>query len=442
MKGKITSGRGLSGLTRYIQRADADTEHIDGSCEPHDFLRTCAALRALRPDVKQAAIHISISMPPGQPLSPDQWRQAGDILRREMDLENCEFQIDRHHNTNHDHAHYAGCKIKPDGTLWNDSHSARRLHKACETIEREMSLQMTLTVEQHRAARRDGSAAKPMSDSAVRQFQRTGEVPNSTKAAIARRIKNERKNADRTTHPISSQRDAGLAVQPPTNPRSVRATSKTPQQPGSRTPKGFQADRVIATARTGTGVKTDRNQKPDPVLNADENAAECYIQPSSARAMPKPFPPSLSGRLRNANSPVTSAYDLFWSGRDRPTFRWHSDSGQVQLLAKPNEKNVMALFDVAKESGLKPPLRIFGTPEFQIMACAEARRIGIEVHAENDRVARSHEADLRGMRRMETYKKEREAADREAEQVRRAMEICASEERKKPTASPTWRPSK
>jgi len=361
MKGRIISGRGLSGLSRYVNKPDA--EHVDGSCHHRDFLRTCAGIRSQRPDVRQASIHISISMPPDQPLTPDQWRAAGQILMREMQMQDLEYQIVRHHDTGHDHCHLIACKIRADGSLWNDSHSARRLHRACEKIEQEMNLQHTLTVKEHR----DQNRPKPMSDGALRQFQRTGAVPDKTKEAIQRRIKNERERADRTAHQKANG-TAGAVI-------SVDLREKNPAVHSN-----------VGTENKGAGGSAEpiNNKQNQGVADmTDENRTPCFFAPRRTNRT-RPLPPTLNNKLENrAADKVKNGFDLFWRGRDQPTFRWHSDSGEIQLLAKPTRKNVEALFDLAREQQMPEPLEVHGSKDFQIMAAREAFARGLKIDVEN-----------------------------------------------------------
>lgn len=263
MKGKILGGRGQAGLHRYIFGVSKNTELIDGSTTPDLFLAHVAAIRRLRPDVQQSTIHISISHDPADPrkMTSDDWRRTVDILRREMDMEDLEYLSARHGNTKHDHVHLESCKLKPDGSLWSDSHSARRLHRACEAIERELGLRMTLTVEEHRQLRREGKASKPMSDGALRQFQRTGTVPQKTKEAIARRIKKEREHeqqtANRAAHCQPGRDHGKLDNSLPANQGAHSATGQAHRGPGDRAGQGFEQNR-------GAGATADRPSQPRP----------------------------------------------------------------------------------------------------------------------------------------------------------------------------------
>lgn len=65
---------------------------------------------------------------------------------------------------------------------------------------------------------------------------------------------------------------------------------------------------------------------------------------------------------------------------EKPSFKWDEKKQELQLLPKPTQERVAGLFDVAHEKGLgMPQIRIFGTPEFQMLAAQEAARRGIPI---------------------------------------------------------------
>jgi hypothetical protein len=352
MKGKIITGRGLTGLSRYVNKSD--TEHIDGSCRPADFLRTCAALRSQRPDVRQAAVHISISQPPGQPLTADQWQEAGEILMHEMQMQDMEFQLVRHHDTEHDHCHLIVCKIKSDGTVWNDSHSARRLHRACEKIEQEMNLQHTLTVDEHR----DQGRPKPLSDGALRQFQRTGAVPNKTKEAIQRRIKNERENAGRKPHPSADGRIDEINI----GNRGIEKINTSTRASAGATFGGVdksiennQKPQILdkQTSQSRADFKQDFSKKGDNKMNENNNENDIETGGTSDTITSPEAAPVLGGRLRTEyDQHDKNVILLYWQNRPRPTFSYRADERKIELLAKPDQKNVSAFFDICAEKNM------------------------------------------------------------------------------------------
>lgn len=436
MKVKVSTGAGMRGLVKY--QVKDGSEFVSGS-QPiaSDFLRETAALRELRPDCRKPVLHFSLSQPPGEALSNDQWAQVADSFLQKMGLENNSHFVVRHTDSDHDHIHIACNKIGHDGRLWDTNKSAKKGMQACSDIEHEMSLTVTKTLDQHRQQRAAGAAAKPMSDGVLRQFARSGTVPNKTKDAIARRIKNERENANRTAHQVTGGDDGRLvdqqsgADQDITRPDAAdRSAGKTGNSPTSRAERGFEPNRGTRDSSETQVVRVDENQ----------NRSECWIEgiegDTSAPA------PCLAGRLHPRPCPSdAAAHDLYWQGRDRPTYRWHQDSGQLQMLARPSETGIRALFDLARESGLQPPLRIFGTQDFQRQACDEARRRGIEVRPASETVAREHDRALEPQRAAERARinAERAAAERArlekiiAEEDRQKAERAAERSKSKPT---------
>lgn len=110
---------------------------------------------------------------------------------------------------------------------------------------------------------------------------------------------------------------------------------------------------------------------------------------ASARLPGLPAPsgvPTLNGRLMPVKLMNGVDFDLFWKDRanGKPSFRWQSEQNRLLILAKPDEKNVKALFDCAQEAGIgMPKIQITGTPEFQRIAAAEAARRGLPVDTKN-----------------------------------------------------------
>jgi len=91
-------------------------------------------------------------------------------------------------------------------------------------------------------------------------------------------------------------------------------------------------------------------------------------------------PPTLGGKLVARVSADGKGQDLFYPASDNPTFRWTGEPHQIKLLGQSSPKNINVLFDLAKEKGIgMPQIVITGTPEFQMIAVAEAARRGIPV---------------------------------------------------------------
>jgi len=190
MKGKIKPGKDMKKAVDYIDKPTSSFILASTGKEKKDFLERCKMLRKMRPDVEVPVIHISISCPPGETLTNEQWREAATTVLEEMGLEEHDFIARRHSDTENDHVHIIASKIHPRGKLWNDSHSARRLMKACTAIEKKLNLTKTKTLEEFR--QETGQKRQRMRDGDLRIVARTGDVGTRRKAAIAAKIKMER----------------------------------------------------------------------------------------------------------------------------------------------------------------------------------------------------------------------------------------------------------
>lgn len=190
MKAKVSTGKGFRGLVNYQTKPGASFIAASTGKEPSDFLRQCAMLRSSRPDVGKPVLHFSLSQPPGERLSDEQWQEAADQFLEEMGLSEYDYFAVRHTDTQHDHIHIAVNKIHPSGKLWNDSHSARKAMSACEKIEQRMGLTKTRTLAEFRED--TGLCRNRIKDKELRMMERTGTVGDRRKAAITAKIAAER----------------------------------------------------------------------------------------------------------------------------------------------------------------------------------------------------------------------------------------------------------
>lgn len=98
-------------------------------------------------------------------------------------------------------------------------------------------------------------------------------------------------------------------------------------------------------------------------------------------------PPTLGGRLRAKAREEAGKhiYDLYFQGRELPTFAYHANDKKLELLANPTPENVSAFFDCCEEKGMKP-LRLYGDDQFLRMAVEEAHRRGYPLDTSDPKV--------------------------------------------------------
>lgn len=442
MKAKVKTGGGMRGLVKYqIEKPEA--EFVCGTqSNSKDFMREVAALRALRPDCKKPVLHISLSLPPGEKVSDETWDAIIGRFLEKMGLTDHAYFAVRHFDTDHDHVHIAACMIGYDGKRWDSQKSALRAQKVCTDLEVEFGLQRTRTLEDFRAE--TGLRRRPVSDGALRQFQRTGTLPSKTKAAIvkaaiARRKRREKlETADRNAHRAPG---GGVGFLGKDRPYHQSATSVA-----RRADRGLgnSASAPSAAHRDGGGYDgfLDKSLAGDTgsyyvAREADRNAGGHDKSPAqahrAARAGAKPWfasqveghcwisghaastvstaPHFLDGRLV-ARPAGEGVYDLYWRDRALPSFRYSEgeEGPRVELLAKPTMNSIAAMFDIAKEK-FDPPYSLYGSEEFQRLAAEYARAHGIAVVPTDAEVAREHQVALEEMQHKHDLDRDGQRAD-------------------------------
>jgi hypothetical protein len=155
MIAKAIKGRGFRGALAY----DLNKEQgrvIDtnmGGTTPRELAKEFGEVRSLRPKVGKAVLHVSLSASPGEHLSDDQWRQVAAQYLQGMGLENNQYIVTRHLDTEHEHVHLLVNRIRFDGSITSDSHDYRRQEVLMRAIERKYDLQrVPPSIEVHRHA--------------------------------------------------------------------------------------------------------------------------------------------------------------------------------------------------------------------------------------------------------------------------------------------------
>jgi hypothetical protein len=153
MIAKAVKGRGFRGALTYdLKRSRAGDRYQHGGTTPRELAKEFGEVRNLRPKVGKAVLHVSLSAAPGEHLSDEQWRQVATRYLQGMGLENNQYIVTRHLDTEHEHVHLLVNRIRFDGGITSDSHDYRRQEILMRTIEREYGLQRvppSIDVERH-----------------------------------------------------------------------------------------------------------------------------------------------------------------------------------------------------------------------------------------------------------------------------------------------------
>lgn len=189
MTPKIIRGAGFRGALNYVlqarELADGRLERppvIGGNMSGRDarsLANEFAAARKLRPEVKRPVWHCPLSLPPGEVISREKFREVAADFMAEMGFgEAHPWALVLHREKAHLHAHIIACRIALDGTVWHGQHEARRAIEACRALEKRHGLRPTpMPAKRERAQRAAVSQEMPAmittpSEAAVRAQRR------------------------------------------------------------------------------------------------------------------------------------------------------------------------------------------------------------------------------------------------------------------------------
>ena len=143
MIGKITKGTSPAGALKYAMEKEGG-ELLDTNCVSSDYngiAQEMDVVAASNTRCEKHCIHITLSAPPGERLTDEQWRQAAEVTKRELGLESNQFALVRHSDKDHDHAHLIIERVNPEGKAWSDKFERSRVHGAMRVVEKEVGLQ-------------------------------------------------------------------------------------------------------------------------------------------------------------------------------------------------------------------------------------------------------------------------------------------------------------
>ena len=177
MIGKSHSGSGFGGLTRYLlygKKADPKPDRVEWTSTRELALedpREAALLMrmtAAQGRTDEPVHHLSISLAPGEHLSPEQWEKVVDRTLEDLGLEGHQVLVVAHRDTDHEHIHLMVNRVHPETfRAWDRWQDRPRLMASLRVREREFGLQFTPHV--HNPDR--------LPDRLMQAFIHTGEPP-------------------------------------------------------------------------------------------------------------------------------------------------------------------------------------------------------------------------------------------------------------------------
>jgi hypothetical protein len=188
MKASVTRGSNFAGLIRYVRdvgpratgkkggRLIAGNVDLSLSCAKQ--ARAFQAIASRRPDATRPVLHISLSLPAGEHVSDERWKEIAESFLQKMDIniERQQFVVVRHQVTDFEHIHIVANRVGIDNSLWLGRWELKKAMVATTALEIEFGLKLTPAYDPNKKARKKGPKS-----GAVGVMRRTGAVPATMK---------------------------------------------------------------------------------------------------------------------------------------------------------------------------------------------------------------------------------------------------------------------
>ena len=163
MIAKAVKGKGFRGALEYDltkEKGRVIDTNMAGE-GPRELAAEFGQIRKLRPNLGKAVLHVSLSAALGEKLTDGQWRDIAETYLVGMGLENNQYLVTRHTDTEHEHVHILVNRIRLDGTVTSDSLDYKRQELLMRKIEIQYELERVApSLESIRAAPTRGELEK------------------------------------------------------------------------------------------------------------------------------------------------------------------------------------------------------------------------------------------------------------------------------------------
>ena len=140
---RSTKGSSFAGALRYDLEKNG-AELLDTNCTSQNWQEIAKEMDtfAAASSSKKPVLHTSLSLPAGETLTKEQWREAARIYMKEMVLSGHQYALTLHNDAKHEHVHLVINRVNERGRLASDSNDRHRSLEACRTVERAMGLKV------------------------------------------------------------------------------------------------------------------------------------------------------------------------------------------------------------------------------------------------------------------------------------------------------------
>jgi hypothetical protein len=141
MIAKTVEGSGFKGALNYNSKGILLNTNF-ASTDTNAMAKETKFTRQLRPNFKNAVWHTSLSLPPEEKLTQEQWVEIADKYLKAMgfNLLLNQYAVFLHTDTDNQHIHIVANKIGSDGSFVNSFQNYKKQDKFCRKIEEEYGL--------------------------------------------------------------------------------------------------------------------------------------------------------------------------------------------------------------------------------------------------------------------------------------------------------------
>ncbi|HLO51819.1 MAG TPA: relaxase/mobilization nuclease domain-containing protein [Kamptonema sp.] len=148
MIGKQIKGTGWRGCLNYVL-GKKGAYLIGGTMcgqTPEELAAEFAIARQLRPNLKVAVFHATLSVASTQKLedsveNDQRWLAIAADYMKAMEFDNNQYAVVKHNDTDHDHIHIVASRIRLDGSVVDDSWDYYKSQEVIRQLERDYNLE-------------------------------------------------------------------------------------------------------------------------------------------------------------------------------------------------------------------------------------------------------------------------------------------------------------
>ncbi len=225
MISSIKQGTGFRGALDYCMEKNKNHEIIQGNMDgknPKALAAEFKASRQLRPEIKKAVWHCSLSCPAGEKLSAEKWAEVAKDHMKNMkfDPNKNQYSVIRHKDTDYDHVHIVASKIDMAGKLWNDKFEAYRAIESTQALEKKYDLKKIKLMEKDRKQIKERKpytekSKKPLSRNELKMAERNiknGKLKVPPRMAIQKAIDNSLKKKPETKILLDDLKQQNISI--------------------------------------------------------------------------------------------------------------------------------------------------------------------------------------------------------------------------------------